>query len=613
MCGFLTVINSDQNKDKLVSAFDKLKKINFHRGPDEVKTLHKKKYSLLFRRLEIIDLNNRSAQPFSSDDGKIHLVFNGEIYNYIEIKNELKRKNKKFRTKSDTEVILKSYQFWGPDFVKKLRGMFSIIILDDNKKKYFCFRDRLGQKPLFYSKYRNGLIISSEIKDIVFFKQKNEIRENESTALKYLLRGWCDDNKNTFFKGIYSFPPGSIGMIEGSSLRIKKYWKLEIDDNKKFDKDEFDEIFSENIKIHLRADVPIALTLSGGLDSSSIVRKSLDFQSSNNKSFSLSSSDKNEDDEKKYIKEFVKKNSLNHSFFQLNKDIKNDILEKLIFFQDEPVGSMSFLNQFSLREKIHEEGFKVLMVGEGGDEVLGGYNRMFLPYLHSVFIKNKKEIPEEVKKNISMNLGKDFKSIDKAIVNYSKHLSNNSDIEDTTPLKFLNLDEKNISKDLRFYNATNPSKVNSFKSFLLNHIFKRDLPHILRQEDRISMSQSIENRTPFVDHKLLEYIFSIDEKFFMHEGRSKFMLRSIMKNKLPNSYLKKKKIGRPGDPNTLIFNTYYDKFLDFLSNDFSINNYFDNKKLRKSIILDKKNKNYSNKNFYFRALNYLVWKKNFNI
>ena len=172
MCGFLTVINSDQNKDKLVSAFDKLKKINFHRGPDEVKTLHKKKYSLLFRRLEIIDLNNRSAQPFSSDDGKIHLVFNGEIYNYIEIKNELKRKNKKFRTKSDTEVILKSYQFWGPDFVKKLRGMFSIIILDDNKKKYFCFRDRLGQKPLFYSKYRNGLIVSSEIKDIVFLKKK---------------------------------------------------------------------------------------------------------------------------------------------------------------------------------------------------------------------------------------------------------------------------------------------------------------------------------------------------------------------------------------------------------------------------------------------------------
>tara|TARA_B100000767_G_C19774909_1_gene542010 strand:+ start:2057 stop:3898 length:1842 start_codon:yes stop_codon:yes gene_type:complete len=613
MCGFVAVINSEQNNDKLISAFDKLKKLNFHRGPDEVKTLHKKKYSLLFRRLKIIDLNNRSSQPFSSDDGLIDLVFNGEIYNYLEIKSELKKYNIKFKTKSDTEVILKSYQFWGPDFVKRLRGMFSIIILDNNKKKYLCFRDRLGQKPLFYSKYRNGLIVSSEIKDIIFFKKKNEIKENENTTLKYLLRGWCDDNQNTFFKGVHSLPPGSMGIIENSTLKIKKYWELEINDNKNFEKDEFNEIFSENIKIHLRADVPIAFTLSGGLDSSSIVRKGLDCQSPRNKSFSLDTFNKNEDDEKKFIKEFVKKNSLNHSFINLKKNIEKDILEKMIFYQDEPVGSMSFLNQFSLRKRIHEEGFKVLMVGEGGDEVLGGYNRMFLPYLHSVYIKNKKEIPEEVKKNISINLGKDFRNINKEIINYSKHLQKNSDIEDLTPLKFLNIDEKNISTNLMFYNKTDPSKKNSFKSFLLNHIFKRDLPHILRQEDRISMSQSIENRTPFVDHKLLEYIFSINEKFFMHKGQSKFMLRSIMKNKLPNSYLKKKKIGRPGDPSHLIFNTYYEKFLEFLSDDFSINNYFDNKKLRKFIVIDKKNKNYANKNFYFRALNYLVWKKNFNI
>ena len=174
MCGFVAVINSNENSDNLVLSFNKLRKLNYHRGPDEVKVLHKNKYSLLFRRLEIIDLNNRSAQPFSSDDNKINLVFNGEIYNYLEIKKELKKLNVKFKTKSDTEVILKSYIHWGPDFIKKLRGMFSIIILDNNKKKYFCFRDRLGQKPLFYSKYKGGIIISSEIKDIIFFKNKKK-------------------------------------------------------------------------------------------------------------------------------------------------------------------------------------------------------------------------------------------------------------------------------------------------------------------------------------------------------------------------------------------------------------------------------------------------------
>ena len=507
MCGFVAVINSNENSDNLVLSFNKLRKLNYHRGPDEVKVLHKNKYSLLFRRLEIIDLNNRSAQPFSSDDNKINLVFNGEIYNYLEIKKELKKLNVKFKTKSDTEVILKSYIHWGPDFIKKLRGMFSIIILDKNKKKYFCFRDRLGQKPLFYSKFKGGIIISSEIKDIIFFKNKKKIKENQNTVLKYLLRGWCDDDEKTFFNGINSFPSGSIGVIDGSSIKIKKYWDLEIKTNKTFDKEEFEEVFSDNIKIHLRADVPIAFTLSGGFDSSSIVKKSLEFKQQNNKAYSFISNNKNENDEKKFIKQFLRENSLNHSFVSSNKKFEKDLLEELIYFQDEPISTISFLNQFSLRKKIHKDGFKVLLVGEGGDEVLGGYNRMFLPYLYSVYIKNKKEVPDRVKKNISLNLGKDFKLINKSLTNYSTHLDKYSDIEDKTPLKFLNISEKEIPENLRFYNNTSVSKTNSFKSFLLNHIFKRDLPHILRQEDRISMSQSIENRTPFVDHKFLEYIF----------------------------------------------------------------------------------------------------------
>ena len=613
MCGFVAVINSNENSDKLILSFNALKKLHYHRGPDEVKVLHKHQYSLLFRRLEIIDLNNRSAQPFSSDDNKINLVFNGEIYNYIEIKKKLKKLNIKFKTKSDTEVILKSYIHWGPDFIKKLRGMFSIIILDNNKKKYFCFRDRLGQKPLFYSKYKDGVIISSEVKDIIFFKNKKKIKENQNTVFKYLLRGWCDDDEKTFFSGINSFPSGSIGVIDGSSIKIKKYWNLEIKTNKTFDKEEFEEVFSDNIKIHLRADVPIAFTLSGGFDSSSIVKKSLEFKQQNNKAYSFISNNKNENDEKKFIKQFLRENSINHSFVSSDKRFERDLLEELIYFQDEPISTISFLNQFFLRKKIHKDGFKVLLVGEGGDEVLGGYNRMFLPYLYSVYIKNKKEVPESVKKNISLNLGKDFKLINKSVINYSTHLDKYSDIEDKTSLKFLNISKKEIPDNLRFYNNTSVSKTNSFKSFLLNHIFKRDLPHILRQEDRISMSQSIENRTPFVDHKFLEYIFSIDEKFFMQQGKSKFMLRSIMKNKLPKSYFRKKKVGRPGDPSILIFDIYYDLFLDLLNQNSSLNSFFDNKQLKQNLILDKKNKNFNNKNFYFRVLNYLIWKKNFNI
>jgi asparagine synthase (glutamine-hydrolysing) len=610
MCGFVAVINSNLNKDNRVIAFNKLKEINTHRGPDEIKFLHKKNYSLLFRRLSIIDINRRSSQPFSSNDGKINLVFNGEIYNYLEIKEELKKKNYKFKTSSDTEVVLKSYECWGANFVKKLRGMFAIVIFDEIKKKYFCFRDRLGQKPLFFSKYQGGLIISSEIKDIVFFKKKNTIQEDKDTVQKYLLRGWCDDSNKTFFKDIISFPAGSVGIINKSSIKHDRYWTLEFTDNKQFQKEEFEQIFSENLKIHLRSDVPIAFTLSGGLDSSSLVKKSLDYSFSKSKSFSLNSKNKNENDEKKYINEFVKINSLNHSYLNLQQKVDKNILEKLIFFQDEPVSSTSFLNQFLLRKKIHKEGFKVLIVGEGGDEVLGGYNRMFIPYLYNVFIKNKKKIPLNVKKNISINLGKNFSKINKQIFNYKVFLGNDNDIEDNSPLRCLKLDSKNIPSHLKFYNPTIPSKRNSFKLFLLNHIFKRDLPHILRQEDRISMSQSIENRTPFVDHKLLEYIFSRDEKFFMLNGESKFMLRSIMKNKLPNSFFYKKKVGRPGDSSFIVFDLYYEKFLDLLSSIDTKNYNFDNLHIRSLIEKDKKKKKYENSNFYFRILNYILWKKN---
>ena len=332
-----------------------------------------------------------------------------------------------------------------------------------------------------------------------------------------------------------------------------------------------------------------------------------------NKAYSFISKNKNENDEKKYISEFLSNNQIDHSFVSTSKNIDKDILEELIFYQDEPISAMSFLNQYILRKKIHQDGFKVLLVGEGGDEIMGGYNRMFLPYLYSVYLKNKKEIPDQVKKNISINMGNNFKSIIKSVMTFSKRLNKISDIEDKNPFKYLNIKETNLPRNLKFYNNTSVTKQNSFKSFLLNHIFKRDLPHILRQEDRISMSQSIENRTPFVDHKLLEYVFSIDEKYFMYDGKSKYMLRSIMENKLPNSFFKKKKIGRPGDPSSLIFNTYYELFLDLLNSKKTINNHFDNKKIVQSVISDKKNKNHLSSNFYFRVLNYLIWKKNFNI
>ena len=611
MCGFVSIVNTSLGKQNLFDIIGQLKKIHYHRGPDEIKELHKSKFSILFRRLAIIDLSKNASQPFLSDDGLISLVFNGEIYNYIELKQELKKKKIHFKTKSDTEVLLKSYQVWGVDFIKKIRGMFSILIFDEKKNKFLCFRDHLGQKPLYYSKFSHGIIFSSEIKDILFIRKNNSLSKNRNTILKYLVRGWCDDTNETFFDDILSFPAGCIGEVKNSSIKIKKYWKLDISKQKQFDKEEFKEIFLNNIKLHLRSDVPIAFTLSAGLDSSSIVKSSIDSSLKDYKAFSLLSNFDEENDEKNFIKEFIKQNSLKHSFFNVHDHTEENVLEKIIFFQDEPIGHTSFLNQFLLRQKIHNEGYKVLLVGEGGDEVLGVYNRMFLPYIYSIFLKNKKKIPNEVKKNISLNLGENFSKIEKSIKLYSNFLKNKNDIEDKEVFNFLNTSEEDIPKILAFYNPTNPNQNNAFKNFLLNHIFKRDLPHILRQEDRISMSQSIENRTPFVDHKFIEYVFSIHENYFMKNGQSKFMLRNLMQNKLPKAYFSKKKIGRPGNPKVLIFEFYFTKFCDYLQSSDSKNEFFDNNKVLQNLIHDKEKCDYRvNNNIYFRILNYLIWKKN---
>ena len=611
MCGFVAIVNTNFDNNYITKRITKLSKVYPHRGPDQIKSIVKKKYSLLFRRLKIIDLKERSNQPFSSEDGKIDLVFNGEIYNYLELRKELSNYNVKFRTQSDTEVILKCYQRWGTDFIKKLRGMFSIIILDNKKKIFVCYRDRLGQKPLFFSSFNQGLILSSEIKDIIFLKKK--FSENSKTVSKYLLRGWCDDNNYTFFKDIYSFPPGNIGILKKNKIICKKYWDLKISGKKRFNAEEFNQIFLDNLKIHLRSDVPLAFTLSGGLDSSSILKKSLEFKLKDYKAYSFLSNDKNENDEKKYINDFVKENSINHSFVSNKNYFSKNILEEINYFQDEPFSSISFLNQFVLRKKIAKDGFKVLLVGEGGDEVLGGYNRMFIPYLNEVYVKKKKEIPYQMKENLIKKTGLKLSELLNKINNSNKINLEKNDIEDQSIFKIFNYKPSQIPKNLRFYNKTNLNKNNSFKSFLLNHIFKRDLPHILRQEDRISMSQSIENRSPFVDHKLLEYIFSIDTEFFMQNGNSKFMLRSITKNDLPSSYFEKKKYGRPGNPLNLISEIYFEKFIDYLNSNFAHNKFFDKNKVKKQIIYDKKNKITSNFNSYFRILNYLIWKQNISI
>ena len=539
MCGFVCTVNLKINNDLILRKFNHLKKIYQHRGPDNINFYSNERSQVLFRRLKIIELSNSANQPFVDDN--FVMVYNGEVYNYLELKNDLLKKGIKFKTESDTEVVFESFKYYGINFVKKLRGMFSIVILDLKKKKTYFFRDRFGQKPLYYSRFLSGYIISSEIKDIIFLKGKAE--ENFKSVEKYLLRSFSDDNNQTFFKDIYSFPSSSYGVLDANNfLNIRKYWSLNFTKNLKFDKNEFDYLYNENLKIHLNSHVPVAFTLSGGLDSTSLV-KYAHLNNFNVNSFSLSMNKNIGNDESLFIKKFLKSNDINHEFIKIDKkDLKN-IIEKTINYYDEPSAHASKLLQFIMREKIAKKGFKVLINGEGGDEFLGGYLRHYKYFIYEQFLKGNKSVPKLFKKNCQNSTQEKFlKTIKKTNLILEGLKKDTHDIEHLDVFKFTNHNIKNLKKNLRFFIQSDLKGKNFFKKALLSQIFKRDLPYCLKFEDRNSMASSIEGRTPLVDHTLAEYIFSRKTSYFLQDGELKFMLKSILKNKIPDGHLKKKKL-----------------------------------------------------------------------
>ena len=471
-------------------------------------------------------------------------------------------------------------------------------------------RDPLGQKPLYFSFISKDLIVSSEIKDIIFLlKARNKkIKENKKTVFKYLLRGWCNDDANTFFENIFEFPAGTYSTYSNKKLsKPIQYWNLKFKNNNFKPKNFYNE-FKNNLNIHLRSDVPIAMTLSGGLDSSSLVKTAIDVGKSKQiKTFSLKLQS-TKDDESSQIKKFVKLNKLNHEFINVEKYYSKDILNELIKFQDEPISSPSHINQFILRKQIKKRKFKVLIVGEGGDEILGGYKRNVLSYLLENY-QNKK-IPKIIRKNLLKFFDLTYSDLQVKFNDVKKFKKRKNDIEDLSPLKFLN-DNVKIPPSLSFYNPTlNKNKIR-IKESLKNHIFLRDLPYILRTEDRISMGNSIENRTPFVSHDFIEYVFSHKSTFFCKDATPKYMLRKIMRKKLPKIFLNGKKVGRPINLSFFLKNFYFRQFKKLiLKNEIK---FFDIKKIYNQFNLDLIERNNENLSFYFKVLNYLIWKRMFKL
>ena len=536
MCGIAGYYGLDViNKNKLDKALSLMK----NRGPNASgiikKNIRQKKLYLLHSRLSIIDLKKRSDQPYIYKN--LLLIFNGEIYNYIELKNDLIKKGYEFETNSDTEVLIKSIECFGEKVFDNLEGMWAFAIFDLKKNKLVLSRDRFGEKPLYYRKDKYGIYFGSEPKYIqALFKKK--LKPNLEKCRDFLLYGYNSFalNDHSFIETIKKIRPSTNLIVDkANTLKKKKYWSLStIKIDKSLDlKKHISEIRKKliyAIKIRLRSDVKDAFYLSGGVDSGTIVSICKKIFNKKIESYSIFQKNNKQYDESLIIKKMSKiTHSKNYNIDASKINILKS-LNEMVSYYNAPVLTLNNLAQSLLCKKMSKKKIKVVFSGVGSDEIFSGYYDHYLHHLSDLkktkfFFENRQYWEKNVKKYIRNPKLKNEK-LPASRLHFIK--------------KFDFLFKK--SKILKV--KTTKKILQSHLKTALIHQFKENLEPLLYAEDLNSMKYSIENRSPFLDKNLVEKLFSMNPRFFIQKGYAKYLLRTATKGILHNSVrMKKNKIG----------------------------------------------------------------------
>ncbi len=531
---------------------DNLKKLMKNRGPNQQGSFQynysHSSINLFSSRLSIIDLDKRSNQPFKLKD--LILIFNGEIYNYLEIKKFLINKKYKFKTQSDTEVLIKAYEYWGEECVKHFDGMWAFCIFDKKKNKIFLSRDNFGEKPFFYYIDGNNLVFGSEIKYLKEILNKNIPKTiNENKVYDYLAKGYKSLHKNneTFYKNIFELEQGSNLILNLKSFKLikKQYFnyknltQIKTSNDPQENIENIKNLLTESMKLRLRSDVPLAFCLSGGVDSASLV--SLCYKKFNLKPrcYSIIDSDQRYNE---YNKINVLKKDLNCDvdFIKLKKEKNIDFLDNLknlIEYHNAPISTISYYIHSKISKKASEAGHKVIFSGTGADEIFTGYYDHFLFFLNS--INNKKILRNEI-----IN----WKKYVKPLVR-NKYLRDPNTFKKNPKFREHIFYDKNFIKKFLFKSKNQEFKEeryskNILKNRMINELFHESVPVILREDDLNSMYNSIENRSPFLSKNLVNYALSLPTNQYINNAITKFPLRSAMKGILHDAIrLDRKKIG----------------------------------------------------------------------
>jgi asparagine synthase (glutamine-hydrolysing) len=550
MCGiagiyhFKTGISVDQHLLKRMC--DVLR----HRGPDGEGVYLNGGVGLGHRRLSIIDLDT-GQQPMSNEDETIWIVFNGEIFNYIELASDLRSRGHQFRSQSDTEVILHLYEERGPDCLEDLLGMFAFALWDSPRKRLFVARDRLGIKPLYYYLDDKRFVFASEAKAIL--EDKSIDRQPYYPAISDYLRYMYTIDDSTFFKGIKKLLPGYYLVLEDGHFSIRQYWDLKFnEDEEKSEEyyvDKFLDLLKDSLRIHLRSDVPLGSHLSGGLDTSCLVGLASQMLPHTLKTFSGAYNEPGPYNEREYINIVADKFQTEHYEIIPSASDYAEALNKIIWQLDEPSVGSAVIGQYYVC-KLASEHVKVILGGQGGDELFGGYYRYIPSYLKNYlrrFFAGKVN-PIEISKTL-VNLVKHIGII--GLNNTYQKAKRRKGILEITTDKF-NDEIGIVEKSPNIHNIAMDSIADSFNKMQYWDI-KNYLPALLHIEDRTSMAVSIESRVPFLDHRIVEFSATIPPYLKMKGLVLKYIEREAGKRFLPPEVVNRKDKGIFSPPIQLWF------------------------------------------------------------
>lgn len=555
MCGITGFLHFDKGRPASAADLHKMTDCIHHRGPDGTGHYLRNNLALGHRRLSIIDLET-GMQPMFSKDKSLVLIFNGEIYNYVELRDELKTYGYHFETTSDSEVIIKAYEQWGIECQNKFNGMWAFALWDENKDQLLLSRDRIGEKPLHYAVFDDTLIFGSEIKTIFSYgvpKVFNTELLEIYLSLSYIPAPF------TFYKNIKKLKAGHFITTKNGRITESSYWDMpQIDENnmltdKKNIYETFSDLFTDSVKIRMRSDVPYGAFLSGGLDSSSIVAVMSENSAFPVETFTIGFRER-AFDERELSSLVAKKFHTNHHQYIVEPGLFDESLTNVAYHYDEPFGDSSAI-AMGYVSKFAASKVKMVLTGDGGDEVLSGYTI----YQGEKFASKYQKLPFWMRNGIPKSLSHLSLRM-RGPLRYSFNRMEN--VSNSSNLNFLNRYlSKASSIDLSLLKQiTRAEKVYPIEQYIEDFMknctyqdpfyklmylnFKLSLPDdMLVKVDRMSMAHSLETRAPFLDYRLVEYMAGVHKDVKMEKYERKSILKNTLAKKLPKALLNAPKKG----------------------------------------------------------------------